>query len=470
MPRLSQYQQDLCDAKMLVAFTGLDSDEEAFEEALEFYALLKSYGSPSTVRLSQKFRPSSSYFTTTFTTLPENDFRALFRTSRQGFAKILKQIQDRPVFKNKPNYPQTDPAHQLAVALACFGACGKEAMLATMGAKFGIAQGTMELYTNRLITALLEVEGNWLRWPEEESREEHGQAMRKEGFPGCVGFMDVTKIRLTQKPAGSFDWFDEYCDKSGRASICIQIVSDINKRIIYYYIGTPGSITKKTVFARSTLCKEPDHHFAPGERVDVCIGSLKSRWRSLQETRQRIRYNDDMKVFFEWVRACCILHNMLLRPGDPWVDIFLDQEGPDPELEPQPQPELVGGKVQPQQPSTDDELQFRESLKKTTLETNHARGKLPALAAAERVIRQPKLKAVNRIQLLKAQKQSTRKTKSAGGNVPAVAETETEAQIEAENTDGLAEIQARDPEQFREALKEVVLKTNRARGALPVAQ
>ncbi|KAI7825651.1 hypothetical protein BC939DRAFT_447931 [Gamsiella multidivaricata] len=45
---------------------------------------------------------------------------------------------------------------------------------------FGIGQGIGSLYTSRVITALVSLTPQWIRWPDEERKEELGYVMRKE--------------------------------------------------------------------------------------------------------------------------------------------------------------------------------------------------------------------------------------------------------------------------------------------------
>lgn len=46
--------------------------------------------------------------------------------------------------------------------------------------------------------------------------------------------------------------------------------------------------------------------------VEHAIGILKERFQSLKELRQRVRGQDSMRIMNLWVRACFILHNILI--------------------------------------------------------------------------------------------------------------------------------------------------------------
>lgn len=185
----------------------------------------------------------------------------------------------------------------------------------------------------------------------------------------------------------------------------MQVVCDVDKRIIAVYVGAPGSCADSTVFKKMDLYRKPHLHFSPGEyliadsayglsmtcipsykapaansrdntefnycvaksrvRNEHCIGILKSRWGSLKEMRQQIRTAGDLKIFTLWAIACCVLHNMLARLGDAWEDMYLEED--------------VDVDIAVVVPNQVDgtAVNFRETLKKTTLETNYERGVLP---------------------------------------------------------------------------------------------
>ena len=119
--------------------------------------------------------------------MAETEFRQLFRTSRQGFFAVLEQIKDHPVFTNNSACPQTAPAWQLAVALCRLGSNGTGTGVRKMQTIFGIGIGTVGLFTNRVITALLAVKHRWVAWPDAERRREIGGVMRQEGFLVVLG-------------------------------------------------------------------------------------------------------------------------------------------------------------------------------------------------------------------------------------------------------------------------------------------
>jgi hypothetical protein len=175
----------------------------------------------------------------------------------------------------------------------------------------------------------------------------------------------------------------------------------MDKRIIGMHVGCPGSCADSSIFKRMDVYKDPHDHFSPGEylladsaygltttcipaykapaanipenkdfnfclaksrvRNEHCIGVLKSRWGSLREMRQQIRNIQDMRHFVEWVASCCVLHNMLAQLGDAWEEMYLEGE-------------VLEGAEEEVNAMPMDAKNFRDNLKKTTLETNRQRG------------------------------------------------------------------------------------------------
>jgi hypothetical protein len=197
MPYTSERQLLLSDLTKLISFAAMDDNEEEEEEAALLYCLVAEsrYLSGG----ERRYR-SNHFFLQSFSLMAETEFRQLFRTSRQGFLAVLEQIETHPVFTNSSTCSQTAPAWQLAVALCRLGSNGTGASVGKMQAIFGIGMGTVGLFTNRVITALLAVKRRWVAWPDAERRSEIGRVMKQEGFPGCVGFIDGTTIPLSQKP------------------------------------------------------------------------------------------------------------------------------------------------------------------------------------------------------------------------------------------------------------------------------
>ncbi|KAF9574317.1 hypothetical protein EC968_006824 [Mortierella alpina] len=253
------------------------------------------------------------------------------RFSAHTFPSDREQHEDNPVFSNDSGKPQVHPAWQIAIALAHFGGGRNGSSEMSRKMLLGLEVRTIGLYTNRVMTALLSVKDQWLTWPDEERREELGQHMRAEGFPGCVAFVDFTNIPLARKPGPDIDG-EPYEDSRRRYSLGIHIICDVDERIIDFNADQPDAGVPVTAY-KPGFSKTPDNRDFntcvawSNVRSENCIGVLKSRWGSLQRMTLQIQNERDLETFKKWVTSCCILYNMLLL-DDPWEEVCLVDENP----------------------------------------------------------------------------------------------------------------------------------------------
>ncbi|KAI9237429.1 MAG: hypothetical protein BYD32DRAFT_487292 [Podila humilis] len=138
---------------------------------------------------------------TKFEHLTSDESKSTFRTTRQGVSAPVGLLQGHSVFQNKSTCNQLDPAWQIAVTLARFGGGGNGSSIMSKQVLTGLATGTINKYTERVITALMSVKHEWIQWPDKLRRQEISDVLSLEGFPGCIGFVDGTTIPLAQKPA-----------------------------------------------------------------------------------------------------------------------------------------------------------------------------------------------------------------------------------------------------------------------------
>ncbi|KAF9199224.1 hypothetical protein BGZ49_010694 [Haplosporangium sp. Z 27] len=198
MPYRSERQQILSEINEALIYAWMEEDEELINELLE---ISEHVSSSRFIQRNPIYRRISYFLTEVFPDMPDGEFRAMFRTTREGFKGVLELVKDNPIFHNASRHQQAHPSVQLAVALARFGSNGTGATVSKLQTTFQIGAGTVTLYTKRVIKALLDVHDDWITWPSARRRSEIGQVMREEGFPGCVGYIDGTTVTISQKPA-----------------------------------------------------------------------------------------------------------------------------------------------------------------------------------------------------------------------------------------------------------------------------
>ncbi|XP_036322314.1 putative nuclease HARBI1 [Rhagoletis pomonella] len=154
---------------------------------------------------------------------------------------------------------------------------------------------------------------------------------------GCI---DGMHIRIDPPSKGK----DDYIDRKGITSICLQAVCNENKKFLNIFVGYPGSCHDSWVFKNSTLynklpsyCKDyyllgdsaypcnkylitpykDNGHLTNANKLfNIKLSSgriaiehsfriLKQRFRQLYHCKLR-----GMKKLCHFVRACCVLHNI----------------------------------------------------------------------------------------------------------------------------------------------------------------
>ena len=179
---------------------------------------------------------------------------------------------------------------------------------------------------------------------------------RKKGFPGVIGAIDGSHIRI-KAPAHHEP---DYINRKRYHSIILQAVAREDRRIIDICVGWPGRVHDARVLKNSPLWnKAPQlcgqHHLLgdsaypcrrwlmtpykdngnltrpqkkynssqSGTRVIVenTFGILKGRFRRLQ-------YIDmaDVSYICKCIVAACVLHNVCVMGGDDVLDVFEDED------------------------------------------------------------------------------------------------------------------------------------------------
>lgn len=122
-------------------------------------------------------------------------FRQSVRVHYPTFCKILAMIEEDAIFHNNSFNRQAPVAVQLAVALERIGTNGNGTCVRRLAQVSGISEGTVCLYTNRVIKALLRHSGRVLQYPNARRRSQISAYFEEKlGVRGCTGVIDG-KIR-----------------------------------------------------------------------------------------------------------------------------------------------------------------------------------------------------------------------------------------------------------------------------------
>ncbi|KAL3682999.1 hypothetical protein R1sor_001021 [Riccia sorocarpa] len=92
-------------------------------------------------------------------------------------------------------------------------------------------------YTNRVMEVLESYMGHEIAWQDRQERAHTAAHFVSLGFPGCVGLIDDTLVKLSQRPR---DDGETYFDRKSNYSLNVQVVYDENKRVIYFFAELEG--------------------------------------------------------------------------------------------------------------------------------------------------------------------------------------------------------------------------------------
>ena len=253
---------------------------------------------------------------------------------------------------------------------------------------FGLGEGTIDRCTNRVIDAIMDLAPEYLRWYTSAEKEEMKRRIQLDkGFPNCLGFLDGTAMILDLKPGIDHE---SYYNRKSRYGLSAQVVSDLDGRIRFLFVGYPASVHDSRCVSYSELVRDPLKFFSGNEYiladsayslsdtiitsfkqplagmapystfnymhssarvlVEHCIGRLKSRFQSLRGLRIQILDREDHERACRWVVACCILHNLLIGVNDGElndIEEIQEDDGPNeepPNAGPQPANETAAAK------------------------------------------------------------------------------------------------------------------------------
>ncbi|KAG1750582.1 uncharacterized protein EDB91DRAFT_1078600 [Suillus paluster] len=151
---------------------------------------------------------------------PDRDFRHEYRISRATFDRLVRILEQNPIFQSMGRKPQRPVHYQLACSLLCYGTRGGDSLQAAH--KLGIGFGTVFLYCKRIVHALREIGMQVVTWGDEDRQNETTRrVMDRSGIPDCIGMLDGSLIWLTKMP-----------DRNGLTFICRKKYPAINVQAV----------------------------------------------------------------------------------------------------------------------------------------------------------------------------------------------------------------------------------------------
>ncbi|KAG9084216.1 hypothetical protein FRC06_004162 [Ceratobasidium sp. 370] len=224
-------------------------------------------------------------------------FNKLVRVKPATFRFILGEIKDNPIFRNSSHCPQAPVELQLAIALHRLGRYGNGASMDDVAFLAGVGHGTVPLYTKRVITAILDLHGRYIRVLTDEERAHDlgftGATHDSLAFHETAAYKHPDLIFCNDE----FAWADSAYTPSYRVIPIHHTPANLNPRVRAF---------DKAV---SHLRVRSEH----------CNGSIKLRFQCLRGMCVSINSRADHLAAMRQISACFVLHNMcIVAGGDYW--------------------------------------------------------------------------------------------------------------------------------------------------------
>ena len=173
-------------------------------------------------------------------------------------------------------------------------------------------------------------------WPSSDERRILAEKTMHE-LPYCIFYTDGTEVELAEAP--TFDK-DSYLSRNNVYALKLQGTCDYTKALRHVNIGYPGNVHDARIFNECVLAtdsayklrttvitpfrknskqlnasarKDFNRFFSSYRvRVEHTFGIMKEKLPSLKKLAIKIIDQRSHKFACDWIRVCCILHNILL--------------------------------------------------------------------------------------------------------------------------------------------------------------
>ncbi|CAG8455020.1 8468_t:CDS:2 [Cetraspora pellucida] len=280
----------------------VDLNDESSNNDLELVQVLSFYSKTLKPEISHHVHPKSDdWVRNVLFNLDETRFRRTLRINKSVFFALVNQIQNHSVFYSNANNIQTGVHIQLAVTLFHLGSLSTIWAIST---QFGIAEGTVHLFMDRVITAIRSLRSEYIKWPQGDYKKEvHKGFHQIQEFPLVIGAIDGEEYLLgySAYPLLTFVM------TPFKAPNGLQKHQQINYNIKH-------SKTKVV--------------------VEQAFGCLKARFLFLRVMKIR-----DPPKGVEIIETALIIHNFIEKNGDIWGQIGYNSDRI--EIQPEEDSELV---------------------------------------------------------------------------------------------------------------------------------
>ncbi|CAH1980166.1 unnamed protein product [Acanthoscelides obtectus] len=309
------------------AYEHFSSSDDDLEETLDLIQIPKCEG----------------YFEDVVRQMPDNVYFDHFRMSRQKTEYLAEKFAVSQYF-SVGREGDSEKISALKFITVFLWYAGNEAYSnRDVADRFNISVSSLHKIIKRLTYFLSNLATEVIRWPDGEEKVIISQHFTENNFPGVIGALDGTHIRI-DKPSQDPE---SYFIRKSFYSIQAQIVCDHKRRIRDIFLGFPGSVHDSRVFSASPLgdhlaemCGQyhllgdsaypclvnlltpfrDNGHLTRRQKnynyllatnryiIEHCFGILKQKWRKLYHIKMH-----KIADIVHFIRACAVLHNICLE-------------------------------------------------------------------------------------------------------------------------------------------------------------
>lgn len=251
----------------------MESSSSESEDETEYIAvqLLRRRDDVFFNALKEKCRRNSikEYLERTVASYSETEFRSHFRISRALFTNLSQRLWEWSDYQ-KLRYDKrlSEEVHMLVFLwFAGHEACS----FRDLSDRFNLCISSISLIIERVTMFLSSLSPEIIKWPNAQKKEEtskyfankclFSKAIGNNSFSkftyiyvhtlrySILGCIDGTHVVIDPPKTGK----DEYIDRKGNTTICVQAICDENKKFINVFIGHPGSCHDSWVLKNSPI-------------------------------------------------------------------------------------------------------------------------------------------------------------------------------------------------------------------------
>ncbi|XP_018360830.1 PREDICTED: putative nuclease HARBI1 [Trachymyrmex cornetzi] len=223
------------------------------------------------------------------------DFTKHFRLSRKIANELIARFEISDIFTSLQEHAGYIPITSEKYILSYLWFLGHEsAGYRDVSDRFDVTIDTLCTIITRVTKFLMQLAPQIIKFPtleEKEATKTH--FLQLKGFPGIIGCIDSTHIRI-DKPQQDHE---SYINRKQYFSIHMQATVDHNMKFIDVFIGNPGSVHDARVFKESPLYKSlqeicSDGSYLLGDRAYPCLKNLIIPYRDTGHlTRAQKHFN-----------------------------------------------------------------------------------------------------------------------------------------------------------------------------------